>query len=84
MAHVAEALKNTERTPQLEKGLDQLTAEAESLLGRADTSERGRDRARDADAPERRAHRGGSWARRCAASTAAPAKGSAAERSRLR
>ncbi|MFL5312819.1 MAG: tetratricopeptide repeat protein [Myxococcales bacterium] len=29
---VAEAAQNTERTPELEKGLDQLTAQAESLL----------------------------------------------------
>jgi len=29
---VAEAARNTERTPELEKGLDQLTAQAESLL----------------------------------------------------
>jgi len=31
---VAEAARNTERTPELEKGLDQLTAQAESLLDR--------------------------------------------------
>jgi tetratricopeptide (TPR) repeat protein len=31
---VAEAARNTERTPELEQGLDQLTAQAESLLDR--------------------------------------------------
>jgi Flp pilus assembly protein TadD len=32
MAQVADAVANTERTPELEKGLDKLTADAESLL----------------------------------------------------